>query len=37
MIDRAIAGLMLAGALAAVSRRNRSLSTGGAIAAVAVG
>lgn len=37
MIDRAIAGLMLAGALAAVSRRRRTLSAGGAVAAVAVG
>jgi uncharacterized protein (TIGR00297 family) len=36
-MDRAFAGLMLAGALAFGARQTRSLSPGGAIAAVAVG
>jgi uncharacterized protein (TIGR00297 family) len=37
MMERALAGLMLAGALALGAWRGRSLSSGGAIAAVAVG
>lgn len=37
MIERALAGLLLAGAIALLARKARSLSTSGAIAAVAIG
>ena len=37
MIGRTLAGLLVAGAIAALARRSRSLSTSGALAAIAVG